>query len=312
MNTAYSGVINTNGQWENLSTLTGITFVKDTIYSIQIQNPAWLKVGENGVPFLFNRDIPFPWKAKENTDLYIKTTRQNSVLSIDTDTGFFLNKSGGGGGSTAKNTAIIQKDNVVREVSSKVQGKVPDNFTRVGGTLTNDMIYTGAANAYILPDRVFPFNSASTWELQFKYKYAGKTQENITGDDYKNPTLWINGSKKLEIWLSSNGTSWNIGNAVSGITLSSGVTYWVKFGFDGAKYYIDYNTDGSDNYTRTATFNSSTSVYTGTSLMRIANATANNRLTTRYLTGELYLGEMKLYINGSLYWQPTIYNWQDL
>lgn len=59
MNTSYNGVINTNGQWENLSTLTGITFVKDIIYSIQIQNPAWLKVGENGVPFLFNRDIPF-------------------------------------------------------------------------------------------------------------------------------------------------------------------------------------------------------------------------------------------------------------
>lgn len=117
MNTSYNGVINTNGQWENLSTLTGMTFVKDIIYSIQIQNPAWLKVGENGVPFLFNRDIPFPWKAKENTDLYIKTTGRNSVLTIDTDTGFFLNKSdGGGGGSTAKNTADLLVEKINRNI----------------------------------------------------------------------------------------------------------------------------------------------------------------------------------------------------
>lgn len=245
-----------------------------------------------------------PQAAGNNQDI---TITQNGTYTADEEyTGI------GTATVNVYNTAIIQKDNVIRTVSSKVQGKVPDTFTRVGGTLTNDMIYTGAANAYILPDRVFPFNSAQNWEFYFKYKYAGKTQENITGEDYKSPTLWISGSKKLQIWLSSNGTSWNIGNAASDVTLIEGVTYWVKFGFDGTKYYVDYNTDGSENYTRTVTFNSTTPVYTGTSLMRIANATANNSLATRYLTGELDLKEMKLYINGSLYWQPAIYNWQDL
>lgn len=342
--TSYNGVVNTNEEWENLATLTEITFEKDTIYSIQIQNPAWLKVGENGVPFLFNRDIPFPWKAKEDTDLYIKTTGQNIVLSIDTDTGFFLNKSGGGttinneditvtqnGEYTAStgytglgtvtvnvpNKADLLTDEVTRTVTTKSRGRVPAQLTGVtqtGGTMTDDFVYTCASGAYLMPNEVFPLNSADTWELQFKYTYANKTNENLTGDDYTNPCLFIGGDRKLSMWLSSNGTSWDItGGGNSTVALVNGTTYYCKFGFDGTKYYINYNTDGSDVYLPMNTVNSTAKVYTGTAKMRFANADANG-LTSRYCTGQLDLKNLKLYINGNLYWQAVTpaSEWQDL
>ncbi len=208
-------------------------------------------------------------------------------------------------------------DEVTRTVTTKSRGRVPAQLgvTQTGGTMTDDFVYTCASNAYLLADRVFPFDIADTWELYFKYKWAGKNGENITGDDYKAPCIYISGNK-ISVWLSSNGSSWDIGSADSGsFTLTSGTTYYFRLGFNGTEYYIDYNLDGSDAYTRIVTKASTSKLYVGSDPIRFANAYVNNYgLTQRYCTGQLYLQDTKLYVNDELYWQAVTPagEWQDL
>lgn len=66
---SYTGVVNTNGEFVSLATTTGFSFSEGNTYSMQIQNTAYLKVG-NAV-FCF-RDEKFQYKASSD-DLKIKT-----------------------------------------------------------------------------------------------------------------------------------------------------------------------------------------------------------------------------------------------
>lgn len=102
--------INTNGEYQNLATLAGITFVQKENYAIQIQNPAWLREGTDGKGFLFNSDKGYTWKCT-GEDLYIRTEYMPAVINIAENSGFFLNKSNGGGGSTINNQDITITQN---------------------------------------------------------------------------------------------------------------------------------------------------------------------------------------------------------
>lgn len=75
---SFTGVINTNGDWETVASLTNITFTEGTTYNIQINNLAYLKIG-NAV-FSFNGE-KFDYKASSD-DLYIKTNNNSCTLSI--------------------------------------------------------------------------------------------------------------------------------------------------------------------------------------------------------------------------------------
>lgn len=177
------------------------------------------------------------------------------------------------------------------------------NVTQTGGTLTSDYIYTGNANAYLQSKEVIPFDTANSWEIYFKYVWKGKDGENITGDEKINTPIYISGGK-ISLWISSNGSSWDVGAiTASGLTLTSGTPYYFRCGFSGTEYYIDYNLDGSDTYTRIATKASTAKVYVGSHLLRIGNADA--ALNQRYITGDLDLKHFKIYLNGELYWQAV-------
>lgn len=75
---SFTGTINTNGEFVEVSELTDITFTNGTTYKMQIQNYAYLKIG-NAV-FCFNNE-KFDYKASSDT-LYIKTTGASCELTI--------------------------------------------------------------------------------------------------------------------------------------------------------------------------------------------------------------------------------------
>ena len=66
---SFTGTINTNGEFAEVSELTDVTFSSGTTYNMQIQNVAYLKVGD--AVFCFNNE-KFDYKASSDT-LYIKT-----------------------------------------------------------------------------------------------------------------------------------------------------------------------------------------------------------------------------------------------
>lgn len=68
MTNIYTGTINPNG-YETLSSLTGVEFVEDVKYSIQLLNPAYVREGTVGKGFLINSYDPIYYIA--NATLYI-------------------------------------------------------------------------------------------------------------------------------------------------------------------------------------------------------------------------------------------------
>ena len=66
----FSGRINTEGQYLDLSQLSGIDFTVGTVYTIQIIYSGWIREGETGLGFNVSSQ-PFQWTADNNT-LYVK------------------------------------------------------------------------------------------------------------------------------------------------------------------------------------------------------------------------------------------------
>lgn len=69
----YTGKVDTEGQYQTLASLTGLTFEDGAKYVIQIQNSAWIREGITGDGFYVNNLNPITYTAGENT-LYIKTS----------------------------------------------------------------------------------------------------------------------------------------------------------------------------------------------------------------------------------------------
>lgn len=317
--TAYNGVVNTLGEWVNISTLTEISFIKDTIYSIQIQNQAWLKVGENGVPFLINSDKMFPWKAKENTSLYIRTPRQ-ALLTIDTDTGFFLNKNGGGGG-TATYKSFKQKDIVDRNITEttnifelfiNVERTENISFSLMGvdnhGNVSGCVASGFASGEYMyIPDEFNP--EESPFEIVCTFKTG-----NINSSDFQcvmgglgsadgfAPFYIQNG--KFVTFMSSNGTSWDIASATQITTVSSNTNYKMKVEFTGEEtgnynWYIWENNDWS----LVKTITSDKFIYNGFNFVFGNNRGTSTSTSAGVFGGTIDLSGCYINIDGELWWQ---------
>ena len=66
---SYTGTIKTDGQWQSVETLTGVTFTVGNTYSMNIINTAEIKVANAIFPVTNEK---FQYKAGSE-DLYIKT-----------------------------------------------------------------------------------------------------------------------------------------------------------------------------------------------------------------------------------------------
>lgn len=75
---SFTGEINTDGEFVTVASLTDISFVGGNTYSMQIQNGAYLKVGD---AIFFIGDEKFTYTAGTE-DLYIKTTFRACTLTI--------------------------------------------------------------------------------------------------------------------------------------------------------------------------------------------------------------------------------------
>ena len=76
---SYTGRVNTEGEYVSVEELSGITFVAGTVYSIQIQNLAYWKVGDAEFT-IYTDDV---WGYKAGSDVpYIKTDFSSAVLTI--------------------------------------------------------------------------------------------------------------------------------------------------------------------------------------------------------------------------------------
>lgn len=78
----FSGMINTNNNWEKLSKFTQFNLVSGETYKIQILNSANLRKGTIGEGFYYSNTQPFDFVAGDE-DIYIKTSWISCLFSIE-------------------------------------------------------------------------------------------------------------------------------------------------------------------------------------------------------------------------------------
>ena len=217
------------------------------------------------------------------------------------------------------NTAQIQKDNVIRTVSSGVQGKVPDvtHYTNVGSvSVSSDYIASGfTGNKYLqLPDTFSP--NSNTWDIVVEFTTGSSSnsagQGIFTGlgsSDSCSP-IYIHNNGYFIAFLSSNGTSWDIAYDINlGITVQLNTTYRIKASYTGTSYTWSL-WNGTNWNEPFYILENSTPIIGGSNQILGANRGSGNQA---YFLGSINLKECYIKINGQLWWEAvTINNWQDL
>lgn len=191
------------------------------------------------------------------------------------------------------------------------------NFEIVGSLTNNDCVISGfSSNNYIKLNTPFsPGNK--TWEIiqkfttDFSDTTSGKqlfhsSYSDMVGVNYRYGIgLWIEPNsgthaRRLDYFCSANTSSW-LFDEYGSTQLNDNTTYWVKYGWDGYKYYLKLSTDGVTYGADDISFASTTPVYSSltTTLIGIYK-------TTEYslpFSKSIDLNECSITIDGSLWWE---------
>lgn len=187
----------------------------------------------------------------------------------------------------------------------------PANGECFGGALWADGTYSANYTNYFKPDKNIPFSEADTWEFQTRFNYVlrgGTSGRAILGTDEtadcKGFLLHVNTSGVVCLFLSTNGTGWNLTNNLSmGVTLTANKEYDLKLGFDGEKYYFAYKLIDAEEWTTSWTLANATKVFSTGNIMLGNHRYNTAALTTLWNGGLIRLPRTKILINGEVYWQ---------
>lgn len=106
------------------------------------------------------------------------------------------------------------------------------------------------------------------WEIVFKVKYKEHSGfQRFCGDDgnnSRNLLITVSDDDKLSLYISTNGSDWNIERQSSKTTLVNNTTYYIKALFNGTNYILSLSTDGI-NYNEEINEASTTPMYNGVS-----------------------------------------------
>lgn len=180
------------------------------------------------------------------------------------------------------------------------------NVFKVGNLADVDNVLSSFTNSSYakLP---FAFSPGSNpWEMVFKITTGGDvtTQQDITGSSIAiNPAQIYLDSGKLAIILSSNGTTLDIADRITGsYSVLVNTTYWLKLQFTGTSYILSYSTDGNT-YINDITISSTSSVYGGT-LFYLGTDPADPGTAVSF-SGSIDLTGSYININNARWWSGT-------
>ena len=183
--------------------------------------------------------------------------------------------------------------------NSQVTANIPN--VNITGTLKCVNGILSGFNASARADVPTEFDPSSySWEMVFKVKTGSDITTNndiASGYDYAF-VIRIN-SGKLRLYLSTDGTSWNLASAISGTyALSTNTEYYVKLEFTGTNYILSISTNGIE-YTQDINV-------AGTGLITPGIMTIGCRATTSGTSvpflGSIDLNESYININGERWW----------
>lgn len=134
--------------------------------------------------------------------------------------------------------------------------------------IVNRIIKNFSDNSYVYINAIKTLHTASTWDLIVKVR---------TGSDVSSQQYVIAGSgttardfviflqnNKLTWQMSSNGTSYDIVNKNSSLTVSPNIVYYFRIQFTGSAYALSYSTNGGRTFTQVDKIESTAKVVANT------------------------------------------------
>lgn len=199
------------------------------------------------------------------------------------------------GGKTTTFTVIVTANTVIT------------GYTSVGTPNISGNEFTPSADGYIKTAEVFSPGDSS-WAVRFKLDTVPEAT-NVYSNIFRVVDNNNNGQKAVfiqdaagtnKLYMSSNNSSYDVSNAEE-ITIPTNATIFIEVAFDGINSYTVKTSDDGEQWTIIKTITSSNKVYSG---YAIAFGGPNPSGTIPY-DGKFYLDTIKIYIDGSLWWQAT-------
>jgi hypothetical protein len=241
-------------------------------------------------------------KIQVNSSGKAYLTSNNKLLKADTDTITAVNNTGSNITSGSK---VWVNNNELYDFNIKIK-----DFTVVGNPTLNDTLEIAnnfTTNNYLQFKQ--PFNPESNpWEICLMFTTASSisARQNLfsscVGTDFAGRfgySAQLSSSRKLELSVSTDGTSWN--SYIGSHTYALNTTYWLKIGWDGTKYYANYSTNGV--------------TFTGDISQNNSNPLCSSMIASRVGVfyegavnypwgGYIHLSNCYININGQRWWTP--------
>ena len=181
-----------------------------------------------------------------------------------------------------------------------------EQFDTIGSVEIANKIASGfSVDSYLKLNKWFiPENNS--WEIVLKVTFGSRSCFFFGNtNSYYSIVLGRSNSAnggKLVLYLSSNGSSWDIASGLGDLVLDDDTEYYIKLSYDLTDYKLEASTDGS-NWQTSTTITSALKVYQG--LYYIGACWDRS---TSYLDGSVDLTATETYINvnNQLYWKPYV------
>ena len=107
------------------------------------------------------------------------------------------------------------------------------------------------------------------------------------------------GSQSARIWLSTNGTSWNVCNATyPGLTIPYNADVWFRTKWDGTKYEFGFSTDGETYTWATSSYSNSNPIFWDTGYIYLGGCSWEDYAWQN--NGLIDISGTKIYVDGNL------------
>ena len=203
--------------------------------------------------------------------------------------------------------ALTSEDKKIIGAINEVLAKVDDlelfkfpNATIIGApTINNGQISGFSQTSYLQFPFLMDFQGRHfAINMEFTTAADVTNQQNIFDSDFG--LAFAIRSGKFVIAVSSNGTSWNIGEGVGTHTVLSNTTYRVQLAWDGTAYKLAYSVNGGESYTEDISLASTASPFPKQVYIGVGE---NYASVLNFFKGIINLNYASLYVADSLVWQ---------
>ena len=203
-------------------------------------------------------------------------------------------------GLTSNDKRII---GAINEIMNKVDDlelfKFP-NATIIGTpTINNGQISGFSQTSYLQFPFLMDFQGRHfAINMEFTTAADVTNQQNIFDSDFG--LAFAIRSGKFVIAVSSNGTSWNIGEGLGTHTVLPNTTYRVQLAWDGTAYKLAYSVNGGESYTEDISLVSTASPFPKQVYIGVGE---NYAAVLNFFKGIINLNYASLFVADSLVWQ---------